>query len=52
MMPMQLDMQSDAFIVMFMLENTGRCDGSEVVQVYAADLISMGTHPVKEMMAL
>ena len=35
--------------VSFTLTNTGRCDGTEVAQVYVRDLVGSVTRPVKEL---
>ena len=43
--------KDDEITVTLTLSNTGKCDGTEVVQVYVRDLVGSITRPVKELKA-
>lgn len=46
-----IHLQNQEICVSFNLQNTGACDGSEVVQVYVNDPVSTVTKPIKELKA-
>lgn len=46
-----VELNGDTIDVRFALENTGSCDGSEVVQIYVGDPVSVVTKPPKELKA-
>ena len=48
---LDIKLENEQMEISFELENTGKCDGKEVVQIYVSDPESTVTRPIKELKA-